>query len=100
MKDTDRQTAKSDQSIHKNNKSKITSRQIAAMTGVVLLVLLYVTTLILALTDNSASGNFFALSLGGTLVIPIIVFLYSWMYGRITGKKVIGDPEQAGEPEE
>lgn len=87
MKDTDRQAAA-------NKKSKITSKQIVAMIGVVLLVLLYVVTLVLAFTDNSASGQFFALSLCCTLVVPIILFLYSWMYGRITGKKIIGDPEQ------
>lgn len=74
-------------------KSKITSKQIVAMIGVILLALLYVATLILAFTDNSASGQFFAMSLCGTLVIPIIIFLYSWMYGRITGRKAIGDPE-------
>lgn len=79
----------------KHSKSKITSRQIVAMAGVVLLVLLYVLTLILAVADNSASGKFFAMSLCGTLVIPIIIFLYSWMYGRITGGKTIGDPDRA-----
>lgn len=77
----------------KNSKTKITSRQVVAMTGVVLLVLLYVLTLVLAVTDNSASGQFFALSLCGTLIVPIIIFLYSWMYGRITGRGTIGDPE-------
>lgn len=64
------------------------------MIGVVLLILMYVTTLILALVDNSASHSFFAMSLAGTLVIPIIIFIYSWMYGRITGKKTIGDPDR------
>ena len=100
MKSTDRQTAKSDKSNSKNNKSKITSRQIVAMAGVILLVLLYVVTLILAVTDSSASGKFFALSLGCTLVIPIILFLYSWMYGRTTGNKAIGDPDQEDAPGE
>lgn len=103
MKSTDRQTAKSDKSDKsnsKNKKSKITSRQIVAMAGVILLVLLYVVTLILAVTDNSASGKFFALSLGCTLIIPIILFLYSWMYGRITGNKAIGDPDQEDAPGE
>ncbi len=93
MKDTTRQTPENSKSNHKNKKSKVTSRQIVAMAGVILLVLMYVATLILAVTDNSASGKFFALSLCATLVVPIILFLYSWMYGRITGKKAIGDPE-------
>lgn len=74
-------------------KTKITSRQIVAMVGVILLILLYISTLILALVDNSATHSLFAMSLAGTLVIPIVIFLYSWMYGRITGRKAIGDPE-------
>lgn len=77
-----------------NSKTKITSRQVVAMTGVVLLVLLYLLTLLLAVTDNSASGQFFAMSLCGTLILPIIIFLYSWMYGRITGRGTVGDPER------
>lgn len=79
---------------------KITSRQVVAMAGVILLVLMYVATLVLALTDNSSSGKFFALSLSCTLVIPIIIFLYNWMYSRITGKKAMGDPDEAGRDDE
>jgi dolichyl-phosphate-mannose--protein O-mannosyl transferase len=66
---------------------------VVALGGVVLLVLLYVVTLIAAIVDNSSSGKFFALCLCCTLVVPIIIFLYSWMYGRLTGNKTIGDPE-------
>ncbi len=75
------------------NNRKITSKQIAAMTGVVLLVFLYLITLILAIVDSSISGRFFILSLCCTLVVPIIVFLYSWMWARLTGKKAPGDPD-------
>lgn len=75
-------------------KFKITPKQVVAMSGVVILVLLYIVTLILALVDNSASHKFFALSLAGTLIIPIVVFIYAWMYARITGQKTIGDPDE------
>lgn len=91
MKDEIRQTQENE----KKKKSRPTSKQVVAMIGVILLILLYVMTLILALADNSASHSFFAMSLAGTLVIPIIIFLYTWMYGRITGKKAIGDPDSA-----
>lgn len=84
----------------KKEKTRITSRQVVAMAGVILLVFLYVATLILALVDDSASKRFFALSLCGTLVIPVVIFLYSWMYGRITGTKAIGDPEPAESSDE
>lgn len=76
----------------KKKKEKITPKQVAAMAGVVILALLYIVTLILALVDNSASLKFFALSLAGTLIVPIVIFLYIWMHARKTGKKTIGDP--------
>ena len=82
------------------DKKKITSKQIVAMGGVVLLVLMYIVTLILAIVDNSASGRLFMLSLCCTLVIPIIVFIYSWMWARLTGKKAVGDPDDIGEGEQ
>lgn len=76
----------------KTTKKKMSSRQIAAITGIVLLVLLYAVTLILAIFDSSASGRFFAVSLACTFVIPIIIFFYIWMMGRLSGKKIMGDP--------
>ena len=76
-----------------NNKKKITSKQVVALAGVVLLVLMYVVTLIMAFADSSASGKYFAVCLACTLVVPIVIWIYSWMYGRITCKKVLGDPE-------
>lgn len=76
-------------------KSKRTSRQIVALGGVILLVLLYIATLIAAIADRSASAFWFRLCLIGTLFIPVVIWLYSWMYGRLTGKPTIGDPETA-----
>lgn len=75
-------------------KNKIMSKQIVAMTGVIFLILMYLVTLVLAFTDNSASGKYFALCLACTFVVPIIIWLYSWMYGRATRKRVPGDPEK------
>lgn len=85
------------QGMEKESKKKITSKQVVAMVGVILLVLMYVLTLVMALIDNSASGRFFMLSLGCTLVIPVIIFIYSWMYGRLTDTKAIGDPDSPAE---
>lgn len=76
-----------------NNKKKVTSKQVVAMVGVILLVLMYIVTLVVAIVDTSASGKYFAVCMACTLIIPIIIWIYSWMYGRYSGKKVIGDPE-------
>ena len=77
----------------KKQERKITSKQIVAIVGVILLILLYVATLITAFIDNSDSANWFRISLFATLAIPLIIWIYAWMYARLTGKKSIGDPE-------
>ena len=78
-----------------DNKKKITSKQVVAMIGVILLMLMYLITLVMAFVDNSASGKYFGLCLACTFVIPIIIFLYNWMYSRATGKKMPGDPDNS-----
>ncbi len=76
-------------------KHKVTSKQIVAVIGVILLVLMYVITLITAIVDNSASAKWFRISLFGTLAIPLIIWIYAWMYARLTGKHAMGDPDKA-----
>ena len=77
----------------KTQGKKTTSRQIVAIFCVILLVLLYVITLISAIADSSSSATWFRICLFGTFAIPLIAWIYSWMYGRLTGKPAIGDPE-------
>ncbi len=50
--------------------------RITAMAGVVLLVLLYIVTLIAALTTSPASGGLFKACLGASILIPIMLWLY------------------------
>ncbi len=77
------------------NKQKkgITSKQVVAMTGVILLVLLYAITLAAAILDTSASGSLLWMCLFATIAVPILIWLYTWMYGKLTGKKTISDPK-------
>lgn len=75
------------------NRKKITSKQVVALGGVVLLVLMYVVTLIVAIVDRSASGRLFAMCLLATFAIPILIWIYIWMYGKLTGKRTIADLE-------
>lgn len=75
------------------SKRKIMSKQAVALAGVILLVLMYVITLITAIADNSESAIWFRISLTGTFVIPLIIWFYVWMYGRLTRKHTIGDPD-------
>ena len=75
-------------------KRKRNSRQIVAIVGVALLILLYVVTLVAAIADSSQSAGWFRICLFGTFALPLVIWIYSWMYGRLTGKKTIGDPDK------
>ena len=80
----------------KRKRSSRNSRQIVAMAGVVLLVLLYVATLVTAIADSSQSAKWFRICLFATFALPLVIWIYSWMYARLTGKRGIGDPEAPG----
>lgn len=75
-----------------NNKNrKRTPKQIIALVGVILLALLYVTTFVLAFVDNSASGKLFMTSFVATALLPMVLWIYTWIFGKMTGKKTIAD---------
>lgn len=84
----------------KKTQKTITSKQVVAMAGVVLLALLYIITLVAAVIDNSASGRLFQICLFATIAVPILIWIYIWMYGRLTGKKTMSDLNLGGEKEE
>ena len=73
------------------NEKKITSKQVVAIIGVALLVLLYVGTLLVAIFDSSESGRWFMSCIFATVAIPILIWVYTWMYGKLTGKHTIAD---------
>lgn len=75
----------------KQKKNKFTPKQIAALTGVVLLVLLYIISLVTAVTDSSSSGTWFRASLFATVALPLFIWIYVWIYGKFTGKSTMAD---------
>lgn len=82
------------QTENKNNaKKKITSKQVVALAGVVLLVAMYLITLIVAIFDPDTSGRLFQACLVATIAIPLLIWIYIWMYGKLTGKHTMADPD-------
>lgn len=79
---------------------KVTSKQIVAIVGIVLLVLLYVVTLIIAFVDTSASGKLFGICLFATIAVPLLIWIYTWMYGKLTGKHTMADFNLGGKDQE
>ncbi len=74
-------------------------KRVAALLAIVFLVLLYLILLVAALFDPTAGGKFFLIALFGTVAVPLVLWIYLWMYARFTGGKAIGDPETP-KPEE
>lgn len=80
-------------------KKKVTSKQIAAIVGIALLVLLYVVTLFTAIFDSSAAGRLFQACLFATVAVPLLIWVYIWMYGKLTNKSTIADLNIGGKTE-
>ena len=68
----------------KNSNKKINSKQIVAIVGVVILVLMYLVTLVVAFIDTSVSGRLFAMCLFASFAIPFLIWIYAWLYQKIT----------------
>jgi len=90
-----------DNSKKDGGKERMTSRQIVALVGVALLVLLYLAALVAAFFDNSASGRLFWACLFATIAVPLLIWIYTWIYGKLTGRRTPADfSEEASEKEE
>lgn len=61
-------------------------KRIAAMTGVILLVAIYVLTLITALLDIADWRRFFFASIGATIVVPLFIWINMFLYDRLVDK--------------
>lgn len=72
-------------------KTKWTAKRIGALAAVVLLAALYLVTFFVAVFAPTEAGNIFAVCLMGTIAIPLLAWIYIWMYGRMTGKETIAD---------
>ncbi len=80
-------------------KSKYTKGQrIAAMVCIVLLVLLYVATLVFSLLKFEWAGKLARISIGFTILLPILIWAYIWMIGKVFHKHTIADFDLMGQP--
>lgn len=56
------------------------TKRILALLAVAVIVLLYLTTLILALTGNDQSGDLLMVSIIATVIIPVLLYIYLWLF--------------------
>ncbi len=59
-------------------------KRILAVIGIVVLVGLYVTTFVLAIVDNSNTMNLFFASVAATILVPVLIWIYSFIYKLLT----------------
>ncbi len=55
-------------------------KQILAIIGIILLVGMYAVTIILALTDDPNTMNAFRASIYCTVIVPVLIWAYSFIY--------------------
>ncbi len=67
------------------------NKQITAIIGIILLFLLYLATFIFAISDFPGSDRLFAACLLASIAIPILLWLYIGLYGKLTGQKTMAD---------
>lgn len=71
-----------------NSGKKNTGKRILALILAVILVLLYVMTLIFAITDNENTMSFFKASVALTIIVPVLLYAYQLVFRVL---KTLGD---------
>lgn len=70
---------------------KRTPKQIAALACVVIIALCYIAAFFAAVFDSSQTGNIFRGALVCTVFVPILCWIFIWLYGQATQNRTIAD---------
>ena len=76
------------------DKKKKTPKQIAALVCEGLLVLLYVVTLVVACLTFPGADRLFQACLVATVGLPILLWIYMWLYGKMKDRFEERDSEE------
>ena len=81
---------------------KKNSKRILAIIAVILLVLLAICTLVIALLDFPGKERLFMASAIAMVFLPILLWVYIWLYGIYNGKRTMASvwPESDSEQED
>ena len=71
-------------------------KQITALIGVIALAGLYVSTLVLALIGSAEAINLLKVAVYATIVLPVLLWAYSFIYRMMKGKQNDDTPEKDG----
>ena len=70
---------------------KKTPKQIAAIVCLALIVISSIAAFVVALMDSTKSGELFQACLLATVFLPILCWIYIWLYGQVKQKHTIAD---------
>ena len=59
---------------------KVNVKRILALIGAIVLGLMYVITLVFALTDNPETMSFFKASVALTIILPVLIYAYQLVF--------------------
>lgn len=62
-------------------------KRILALAAVIIIAALYALTLIFALSDAPNAQNWLFASLGATVILPTLLYIYLWIYRLLGDKK-------------
>ena len=77
-------------------KTKMTPKRIAALLCVVILIALYLFTLVCALLSFPNWHRLFADCLVATIGLPILLWIYIWLYGKVKDRHTIASFDLGG----
>lgn len=75
-------------------------QRFAALLGIILLVLLYLATLLCAIFDFDGSLRLFQACLFATIAVPILIWIYVYLFGKLNNKKTFASFDTSEEPKE
>lgn len=76
------------------------AKQVLAIAAIVVIVALYIVTLILAIFHNENTHQWFMACIIATVALPILIYIFIWLAGRVKGQKQNSSPENLIVPDE
>lgn len=70
-------------------------KRVLALAAVIIIVLLYAATFVLSFLPGDQAKNLLMVSIVATVVIPVLLYIYLWLFRLFKGdKKEQDDPEK------
>ena len=79
---------------------KKSPKQIAALACVGILVLMYIVSFVVAIFNFDGTGRMFQACIVATIALPILLWIYIWLYGMMKNKHTIASLDIMQDPKQ